>query len=283
MMRNLHIASILVFGTFASLPSWAAETCRNPYTKVLPYHLPLGNDQATVGLESELRFEYDCKSFLAQAQSSAYASVFDLDIDLVAAQALAFQNRKSTSEAFARLMVLGFEVAREDLDLTDLVDSVLSPGTDIDISGEMDLNVGPIPVPVKYGIEGQAALELKAALQNLALTLEAVPVTESRVYVQAGADILVAKAEARGDITLLDDRLTNRIALTFEDEDKLYLRLNAESHNHMKALSGQVMVYASAGVGALKKDYSRELLNWTGFERTDLLFEFSDRLGISNP
>jgi hypothetical protein len=51
----------------------------------------------------------------------------------------------------------------------------------------------------------------------------------------------------------------------------------------MKALSGQVMVYASAGVGALKKDYSRELLNWTGFERTDLLFEFSDRLGISNP
>jgi hypothetical protein len=86
---------------------------------------------------------------------------------------------------------------------------------------------------------------------------------------------------ARGDINLIDEVQTNQIAVLFEDSDQRYMRFDVNSKSRLQALNGYVFIRASAGAGALKKDYEGELLRWDGISRDDLVLDFSDRVVIS--
>lgn len=273
--------SLLVSWSLANSAAAQEKVCTKPYQKVLPFQLPLGVEQASISLINEVRFAYDCKQILAQAEAGIAAQFLSIDLDLLGAQVSLVQNQRSAaSNAYARLMVFGLEVAREDFDLENLIDESLSPESDFDYSEDSVLNVGPVPVPLKYGVEGRVALELKAGLQDLEFNLQGNPLATSRVYVQAAANIGWADVSARGKMLLIDDQLKNNLRLSFESDDKLYLRLSARSQNFIEAFDGDVLVKARFGSGIGQKSFERELFSWPGVERDDLLAEFSDRLAL---
>jgi hypothetical protein len=175
---------------------------------------------------------------------------------------------------------MGFEVAREDLDLDNMVDLAISPEPEVDVSGSLTLNVGPVPVPIKYGVTTNAQLSIRGGTQGFGVALNLVPAAAAQIYVQAGVDIAIAEAIARGDVILIDDVLRNDLALIFEDSDRGYIRFDATSRNALDALSGYVFIRAKAGVGPISKSYERDLLRWGGYSHDELLFDYSERVAI---
>jgi hypothetical protein len=261
---------------------WADNTCKHAYEKVLPYDLPMGNEQAYVNVHSEMRLSYDCQAALATAGAEARAGVFDLDLNLLQAEARASAQQGQPASAGARVLVMGFEVAREDLDLNEMVDVSISPEPELDVSGSLTLNVGPVPVPVKYGVTANAQMSIRGGSKGFGVVLNLQPAAAAQVYVQAGVDIAIAEAIARGDVILLDDQLDNELALLFEDSDRRYIRFDASSRNSLHALSGYVFIRARAGVGPVSKSYERDLLRWDGYSQDELLFDYSERVAILN-
>lgn len=261
---------------------WAANECKHAYEQVFPYDLPIGNEQAYINVHNEVRLSYDCQAALAKAGSETRAGVFDLDLNLLQAEAKASARQGQPASAGARVLVMGFEVAREDLDLDQLVNVEISPEPEMDVSGHLILNVGPVPVPIKYGVTANAQMNINGGTKGFGVALSLVPAAEAQVYVQAGVDIAIAEAIARGDVTLINDSLNNEIALLFEESDQGYIRFDASSRNSLQALDGHVFVRARAGVGSLSKSYERELLRWDGYSRDDLVFDYSDRVAILN-
>lgn len=281
MKRSLFASCCVLAGLWSGLGfSAPSSSCAHPYEKVLPYNLPIGSDKAYVALNSQLSLNYDCQSFIAQGDATIFATFLNLDLDILNAQATAYAGigpspgAYEAANAYARVMIMGYEIAREDLDLGSLVD--INPSHDIDYSDTLYFNVGPVPVPLKYGIEGEAGLGLKGGVQGFGLGLDIVPSIDTKAYVQAGIDAGFAKAIARGEMVVIYDKLKNRLQLGIEDAEQLSLRINARSTNELKALDGMVNVSASV----LSKEYERVLFDWPGFERDDLLFEFSDRVAV---
>ncbi len=270
----------VTLGVALSPSAWAANTCKHAYEKVFPYDLPLGSGQAYVNVHNELRLSYDCQTAFAEAKSEAKAGVFDLDLNLLQASAKAKAQQGQAATAEAQVLVLGFEVAHEDLDLDTMLDMSISPEPELDVNGSLTLNVGPVPVPVKYGVTANAKLNVKGGTEGFGVALHLVPAAEAQVYVQAGVDISIAQAIARGDVNLIDEVLDNKLALLFEEADRGFIRFDASSESHLKALSGHVLIRASAGIGMLKKNYEKDLLRWDGYARDDLVLDFSDRVAI---
>jgi len=279
-MIRLQPVLLAALGLSVTSQTWAADICKHSYEKVFPYDLPLGNPQAYINVHNEVRLSYNCQSGLAQATSGVQAGVFDLDLDLLQAEAKATARQGQAATAGAKVLVLGFEVAREDLDLDQVLNVSISPEPEVDVSGTLSFNVGPIPVPVKYGVTANAQMNIRAGTKGFGVTLNLVPAAAAQVYVQAGLDIMVAEAVARGDINLIDEVLDNEIAVLFEDSDRRYMRFDVTSKSRLQALDGYVFIRASAGVGPLKKNYEKDLLRWDGFSRDDLVLDFSDRVVI---
>ncbi len=259
---------------------WAANDCKHTYEKIFPYDLPMGNDQAYVNVHSEVRLSYDCQAALAFAGTEARAGIFDLDLNLLQADAQATAQQGRPATAGAKVLVMGYEVAREDLNLDDMVDIAISPEPELDVSGSLTLNVGPVPVPIKYGVTANAQLNISGGTKGFGVALDLEPAAAAQVYVQAGVDIAVAEAIARGDVILIDDKLRNELALLFEDSDRGYIRFDASSRNSLHALSGNVFVRAKAGLGPISKSYERDLLRWDGYNQDELLFDYSERVAI---
>ncbi len=259
---------------------WAANDCKHTYEKIFPYDLPMGNDQAYVNVHSEVRLSYDCQAALAFAGTEARAGIFDLDLNILQAEAQATARQGRPATAGAKVLVMGYEVAREDLNLDDMVDIAISPEPELDVSGSLTLNVGPVPVPIKYGVTANAQLNISGGTKGFGVALNLEPAAAAQVYVQAGVDIAVAEAIARGDVILIDDKLRNELALLFEDSDRGYIRFDATSRNSLHALSGNVFVRAKAGLGPISKSYERDLLRWDGYNQDELLFDYSERVAI---
>ena len=280
-MKSVWQAALATLGLLVSTSSvLAAGDCSHPYKKGFPYQLPLGSDKASVLFQSNVRFEYDCSSFLAQTDANAHLSFFELGLDIVSAQALLKTPADGQAEASARLIVMGNEVGQESIDLSDLVDINLHPPVDLDIAKQISVQVGPVSVPVKYGIEGQAALAVKGGVEGLGANVRLAPSVDSRAYVQAALDVGYAKAIANGDMIVLRDNLDNKVRVAFDDADKLYLRFDVESRNKLKALDGNVRLEAQAKLGKFEPKYNKQLFQWKGVNRDDLVLQYSDRVGL---
>ncbi len=258
----------------------ASSSCSKPYSKVLPYDLPLGSERASILLHNELRFEYDCQTLLAQAQADVSAQFLKLDLKVLQAELTSSQTRDVPATGYARLSVAGFEVARQDFDLDSVIDTTISPDTDFDMSKTQVINVGPVAIPILYGIEGNAALEIKAGWKDLGLQAEANPLADATVYVQGSADLQLVQVIARGDLVLLNDKLSNKFRASFEDDGQLFLALEANSDNHLEAFDGGVLVKASVGQGASAKTFERQLFAWDGMKRDDKVANYADRVPV---
>lgn len=278
----VRLYSMLFAVSSLALPSLlsAATECAHPYEKVFPYDLPLGNEQAYVAVHSEVRLSFDCQSALARAGAEAKTGIFDLDLDLLQANVEARAQQGQVPGASARVLILGFEVAREDVDLSDLVNVSISPEPELDLSGSLVIDVGPVPVPVKYGVLANAELNIKGAGKGFGLALQLLPLADAKIYLQAGLDVDQVEIIAHGDVNLIHDQLDNELALGFEASDRGYVRFDASSKNQIQALDGNVKIRVSLGTGADKQGFERDLLNWDGFQREDLVLDFSDRVVI---
>lgn len=280
-MISLRTALGTVASVWVSADLLAATVCKTPYEKVFPYDLPLGNAEAYVNVHNEVRLSYDCKSALARAASEAKAGLFNKNWDLVFAEALATAQEGLPATAGARVLVLGTEVARRDLDLAQPLRLDISPEPELDQSGSMTFNVGPVPVPVKYGFTGNASMRISGGTKGFGVVLDLVPNVVSKAYVQAGLDISIAEAIARGDISLLTDTLKNSLSMSFENSDKKYLRFDALGRNSLQALDGYVFIRAKAGAGPLVKNYERDLLRWDGIKKDNVLYSLTERVALS--
>ncbi len=281
-MKSLWQASLATLSLVVSASSaLAAEDCAHPYKKVWPYQLPLGGDKASLLFQSDTRVNYDCSSFLAQTDATATLGFMELNLDVLNAQASLKAPDKGDAGASARLMVLGYEVGQEQIDLSEVVELELHPPVDLDISDEIIVPVGPLAVPVKYGVEGEVALGIRGGVQGIGTEVRLVPSVDSRAYAQAGLDVGYAKAIAKGDMILLRDRLESRIRVGIDDVEKLYLRFNVDARNKVRALDGSVQLQAQAKLGKFEPSYQTELFQWKAVEREDLFLQFSDRIPLN--
>lgn len=258
--------------------SFAADDCIHPFEKVFPYNLPIGNDQAYVNIHNEVQFSFDCKTALARAESEIKAGLFELNLDLLQAEAQAVAQQGVAPKANARVLVLGFEVERSEVDIGAHVDLSLSPEPELDRSGVMNVDVGPITVPIKYGVLANAELAVRGGNKGFGLVLQLLPSAAAQIYMQAGVDVSIAQLKIRGDMNLVKGMLDNNLALTFESSDHGYLRFDAKSRSELRALEGDVRVQAKAELGNTQKNYERDLLRWDGYHRDLVILDYSDKV-----
>ncbi|MBC7659443.1 MAG: hypothetical protein H7249_07015 [Chitinophagaceae bacterium] len=281
MKRILFASSAIFLGILSSngFASARADTCFHPYDKTLPYDLPLSGNQATVLLHAEVHFSYDCKSAGADAIATADANLFNLNINVMHSRAYAVTNMNSAvtkgSLGQASVMVLGMEVVNEALDLESLIDE--DPSMPIDVSSMMYFNVGPVPVPVQYGVEGAAGVHIRGGIESVGLGLNVDPHVNTFAYVQAGVSNAVVKAYIRGNLVVLEDHLANLLHYgVYDAETTPELRFSLMSTNRYNALNGGVNLVAAA----MGQTYQKVLFDWPGSTNEENLFDYSEPVAI---
>lgn len=269
---------LVSLGLSLSAASFGASPCSKTYSKVLPFDLPLGTEQASLDIHNELSFSYDCLTLRTRAGSEANVQFLNMDLNVLQSELSATQTREAPGAGYVRLTVAGFELARRDFTLDKVYEQTISPDSDFDFSETQVFNVGPIAVPVNYGIEGNASLEIFAGWKDLGLEAEANPIADAKVYVQGTADLKLVQLLARGDMVLIKDRLSNKARVSFEEDGQLFIRLAATSVNDLEAFDGGVLVRATSSLDGSQKIWERQLFDWDAISRQDQLAEFSDRV-----
>lgn len=276
-----QLAGCLTFvGWMLSSGLYALDACPHAYDRILPWEKSLGQENVQLTLRETVQLNYNCVRASARSNSAFDAQFYELPLNLLSADAEAFAGDKGPMEASAQVLVLGYEMARRDFVLDELLDVKLSPLPELDVSGSFTIDVGPVPVPVQYGVAGSVEVGLKAHVVGFGAVLTVSPRVDSDVYVRAGVDVGIAKAHLQGDMRLLDDELEAKLGLSFEDSDRSYLRYDINVANELAALSGKATLEAQAGAGIFKRRYQKELFSWKGFERDDKLLEYSDRIPL---
>jgi len=141
------------------------------------------------------------------------------------------------------------------------------------------LQVGPLPVPVRVGIQGTGALAVTAGLRNLGAAVTVIPSAKANAYVLAGVDVKIIKGSARGDLLLVDGQLTNSLSAYFNPEgDAPSIDVSAAGDLAVSALNGTVTASVQLPEGGKPKLHTVELFRWEGVKQDVRLFEHSEKI-----
>lgn len=134
--------------------------------------------------------------------------------------------------------------------------------------------IGPVPVRVRVGFAGGIGLKYGYQVVPIQIGAYAVPFAGTRVYAQAGVDLGIAGAGVGGDLILIEDHLTLKgvAGVTFAKELKLVLELSGT--NSLRALAGELYVYAYIDLWIKKWEGRFGLWKWKGYTHNGEVFRF---------
>ncbi len=141
---------------------------------------------------------------------------------------------------------------------------------------------GPVPVQVKAGAQGSAGFKYAAGLNPASAYAAFIPFVHSKVYVQAGVDLVVVGAGAGAEMTLVNYDLSMRgsaqlLVQTPEGQTKPMLGIQQKFQiaHKLEMLNGVAYAYAYIyvprwGVPPWKKKELRwDIWKWDGFTPID--------------
>jgi hypothetical protein len=142
--------------------------------------------------------------------------------------------------------------------------------------------IGPVPVRVKTGAEGSVGLKYYAGLNPASAVGEIAPLIHSKLYVQAGLDVIVAGAGAGADLTLLNYDLSmyGAIRTWIQTPDggttpELGIREQVQMSQKLTMLNGSAYAFAYIYVPRCcvppwkKKEWRWDIFTWDGFTPVD--------------
>ncbi len=142
--------------------------------------------------------------------------------------------------------------------------------------------VGPVPVQVKAGAQGSAGFKYYAGLNPASAVAELTPFVHSKVYVQAGVDIVVAGAGAGAEMTLVNYDLSMYGGVRLwtqipegQTKPMLGIRQQYQIAHKLQMLNGSAYAYAYIYVPKFgvppwkKKEWRWDIWKWNGFTPID--------------
>lgn len=268
-MKSL-VASAMI-GTLFCASGIQAEECQ-PQSKIWPYEFVKDFEQGKIEVYADLLLENSCTNVKAESKFLTTGQIFGISNDLIDATATASIEKGVAATLKGELMVLGYVVA--DLERTEktvqtLKDTISVP---IDLSAKRTFLVGPVPVPVEYGVIGEGGLGYEASLAMMKADLKAKPFVKSQIFARASVDAKVAVIEAAGQITLINDQLDNQVSLAIQNYDFDTIYLKASGINNFDGLKGDITIKAKADIMGKPNGYRKELVSWNGFSQEDQLY-----------
>ena len=277
-MRRLFVFAIGSCGGLIQAQAFA-ETCAKEYAKSIPYAKDYIDNHARISLHDTVNLRYDCKTFLSESIGGIRAKFYGVDAELIEARVAANSGKTSSRLSFSAL-VLGYEIAHEDRALGEVYRKTFRSDHDLDLAKDTVLQVGPLTVPVRVGIQGTGALAVTAGLRNLGAAVTAIPSAKANAYVLAGVDVKIIKGSARGDLLLVDGQLGNSLSVYFNPEgDTPTIDVGAASDLTFSAFEGTVTASVQMPEGGSKpKTHKVELFRWEGVKQDVRLFEHSEKI-----
>jgi hypothetical protein len=157
----------------------------------------------------------------------------------------------------------------------------ITRGVDVEFAS-FRVMIGPVPVKVKAGAQGNVGVKYYAGLNPASAVAEFAPIVRSNLYVQAGIDVVVAGAGAGASMTLVNYDLSMygslRLWTQIPDggtKPELGIREIYTVSHKLTMLSGSAYAYAYIYVPACcvppwkKKEWKWEMFNWDGFTPVD--------------
>jgi len=142
--------------------------------------------------------------------------------------------------------------------------------------------IGPVPVLVKAGAQGNVGMRYYAGLNPASAVGEFAPIIRSKLYVQAGVDIVVAGAGAGADMTLVNYDLSMYGALRLwmqipegGTKPEMGIRRQFQMSHKLTMLSGNAYAYAYIYYPRCcippwgKKEWRWNMFSWDGFTPVD--------------
>lgn len=255
-----------------------ATACDSPYEKTIPYSQPIVEKVGKLSVSNLITLRYDCNSFLAEATGGVEAGFFGVKADLINGK-VAADTTTAGSHLRASALVLGYEIAHQDLDIGTVYRHMFRPDHDIDLAQTTTIQIGPIPVPVRYGIQGNTELAVDVGARNFGAELAATPRVHATGYVQSSVDLEIIYGAARGQLLLADTALRNTIGVHFSpNAEQPSIKFDAVGDIELEALQGSVTGKLTARLGKDEKEYSKTLADWNGYSISRKMYAESGKI-----
>jgi hypothetical protein len=152
-----------------------------------------------------------------------------------------------------------------------------------ELGKEVEFFVGPIPISVYGAIGGTAGFDAQIAPAGNGIEGRVTPYLDTYGKANAGVDLWFVKAGVEGQLVLLKDQLPVIGTAQLVTENGLAVELGLTVENHLKALSGSIVVFAD--VYDLWEDewdrYSTTLFSWGGLAYDWTLYNKTCRIPLN--
>lgn len=251
---------------------------------VKEYPYSIGDPKLFAGyVNGRLELKGSEENMTLLGEAKAGASIFGVTADLLRLNGNMYAPKKGNMTGKVGLDVLPFgTVYSLSLDGASVSKKDAVTKT-LDVTfANFRVMVGPVPVQVKAGAQGSAGFKYYAGLNPASAVAELTPFVHSKVYVQAGVDIVVAGAGAGAEMTLLNYDLSMYGAArlwvqTPEGQTKpmLGIRQQYQIAHKLEMLNGSAYAYAYIYVPKFgippwkKKEWRWDIWKWNGFTPID--------------
>ena len=245
------------------------------FNRTWPYQAGFGNEDVNASVTAEVTIIARCDLAFLDTQANARVAAFNADIKLANAGVNAFW-KQGSSQLNAQMLVVGYELFNQALSASDPVALDFAPRYEIDETREYTVNVGPVALPIEFGVTGYAGLDGNIGLNSGSVAGKVAPTAKALAYVQAIADASVVKATIEGSALLVDNSFNADGAVSLSEKDQnVLVDYNADVKNEVEALNGQInaKVVVSEGDNTL---FERQLFSWEGYARQDEIVSISD-------
>ncbi|MBF0440979.1 MAG: hypothetical protein HQK54_03675 [Oligoflexales bacterium] len=252
--------------------------CAPFYEKHFPWSRSLGDGKFGTGINFDAYLQGSCEGYRSGADARVRAALFSRDFSLAQANAVAGIGK---SEMFfdTGVYVLGYEVARKRYSENAVLRISGSPRQNIQVSQEVPLQIGPVPVTVEFGLAGHVIFDWMASISIVELIADMIPhISVDSFIIGSIAAAKVVSLGVKGSVNVIDESLAIKSSLNVINlEGRAGLKGRVIIDNFMKSLSG----FFSGVVKLFSKEiYYKEFFRWNGFSKTDNLLDYVDYIRI---
>lgn len=245
------------------------------FNRTWPLDASFGNESVNAAVNAEMTIIARCDLAFLDTQANARVGAFNAEVKLANAGVNAFWKEGETQFS-GQMLVVGYELFNQNFSATDPIDLDFAPRYEIDETFNYTVNVGPVALPIEFGVTGYAGLDGKVDLSSGSVSGSVAPTAKALAYVQAMADASVVKGSIDGSALLLDNAFNAVGGVNLSEKDaNVLVDYNAAVNNNLEALNGQInaKVVVSEDNNTL---FERELFTWEGYSRQDDVVSISD-------
>jgi hypothetical protein len=249
---------------------------------------PGNNRTVSAFLEGKLEVKGSTQGVDVLGEAAAGGYLVNHRIELLKATGTIHAPEKGTGNARLSVAVVGRTVVNLNQNVTTSwsKSDQFSTGTKQGVS--FTFPVGPIPLSVEVGAQGNVGVRYFLGLRPLHATAQIIPNASVKVYATAAVNLVVAKGGAGAELTLLALTLTLGAELGVDSDSRgLFISEHIYAQNELEMLSGKIFLWAEVTVPRLgippwtKKHYQWDWFNFTGFKTKGYLFNINNRTPLT--